>query len=499
MRFHVSALLVALTVSAQTPTGQFTGQVRDPVGASVPETRIVITNVNTGFRRETVTNASGNYTAPLLTPGEYRLTAQKEGFRPVSKSGATLQVDQVVRIDFTLEIGAVSERVEVNAEAPLVDQSTASLGTVVENSKIVDLPLNTRNAFRLALIAPGVTPAPGFGDQFNTATGFRVNGGRANQNEIMVDGVSNSLSAANPIMVVGLFPSPDALQEFKIQTSTYSAEYGRTSGGVINMVIKSGTNEFHGSIYEFLRNSAMDANSFFANRAGRDLPSLKRNQFGVTLGGPVKKNKAFFFVNYEGLRLRAGSTATRTVPTELERNGDFSRSFSRVAGQCTAVTIHDPVTTRSNPNGTGFIRDAFPNNRIPANRLDPVGVVISRFYPLPNTAGDACTGANNFFSNKSTRIDTNQTDAKLDWAPSDSDRFFFGVAWRKREDLAPNHYGNAAEPMAGINGDSYPAGSLRLDYTRVQSPSLILNFRAGATRLERHFSMSDGSFSLSSL
>ena len=493
------AILAAFSLSGQTPTGQFTGQVQDPSGAAVPEAKVSITNLGTGIRRETATNASGNYSAPLLSPGEYRLVVQKEGFRPVSRSGVTLQVDQVLRIDFTLELGAVSETVEVSAEAPLIDQATASLGAVVENAKIVDLPLNTRNAFRLALIAPGVTPAPGFGDQFNTATGFRVNGGRANQNEIMVDGVSNALSAANPIMVVGLFPSPDALQEFKIQTSTYSAEYGRTAGGVINMVIKSGTNEFHGSAYEFLRNSVMDSNTFFANRAGQALPSLKRNQFGFTFGGPIVRNKAFFFGSYEGLRLRAGTSVARTLPTAAEKSGDFSNSFARVAGACVPINLFDPTTTRRNPSGAGFLRDAFPGNRIPSNRMDPVGLNIAKFYPDPNTAGDSCTGANNFFSNKSARTDTNQTDTKFDWAPTDRNRMFFGLAWRKREDVNPNHYGNIAEPSAGINGDSYPSGSLRLDYTRVQSPSLILNLRAGVTRFERHFKMSDGTFRLASL
>jgi hypothetical protein len=359
--------------------------------------------------------------------------------------------------------------------------------------------LNQRNVFRLALLAPGVTAAPGFGDQFNTATGFRINGGRANENEIMIDGVSNSMTAANPILVVAIFPSPDALQEFKVQTNVYAAEYGRTSGGVINMVIKSGTNGFHGSAYDFLRNSVMDSNNFFANRSGTPLASFRRNQFGATLGGPIKKDKAFFFVGYEGLRLGAASSTTRTVPTALQKQGDFSQTFALVNGACLPVQIFDPATTRPNAAGNGFVRTAFAGNRIPVTQIDPVGAAIASYYPAPNNAGSACNGANNYFATRTLVSNIDQVDSRLDWSPTEKDRLFLSLSWRHRNDVDPNYYGNAAEPTAGVNGDDYPSGSIRFDYTRIQTPSLIFDLRGGASRFERHFNQQQSGFSLATL
>jgi hypothetical protein len=213
----------------------------------------------------------------------------------MTQSGYTLSVDQIVRVDFALKLGSVSDTVSVVAQTPLLETSTASMGTLIGNQKISNLPLNTRDSYRLSLLAPGVVAAPAFGDGFNSADSFMINGGRSNLNEILIDGVSAVPSGANPILVVAMFPSPDALQEFKVQTTMYSAEYGRTSGGVINMVMKSGTNQIHGSAYDFLRNSILDSNNFFANEAGNSLASFKRNQFGGTVGGPIKKDVAFFF------------------------------------------------------------------------------------------------------------------------------------------------------------------------------------------------------------
>jgi len=492
-------LLPAMFVAAQTPTGQFTGQVNDPSGSSIAGAKITTTNVATGVSRDTVSNETGNYTVPLLPPGSYRIEVQKDGFRPIAETGYTLNVDQIVRADFSMKLGSSVETVQVAAETPMLDTETAAMGAVIDNQKVSNLPLNQRNVFRLALLAPGVVAAPGFGDQFNTASGFRINGGRANQNEIMIDGVSNSMSAANPILVVAIFPSPDALQEFKVQTNVYAAEYGRTAGGIVNMAMKSGTNRFHGSAYEFLRNSLLDSNNFFANRSGTPLASFKRNQFGGTVGGPIKKDKAFFFVSYEGLRLRAASNATRTVPTDLQRTGNFSGTSALVGGSCLPVQVYDPVSTVPNPSGSGFIRSQFPGNAVPVSRLDPVGTRIATYYPRPNTPGAACTRANNFFVSRATVSDINQVDGRGDWAPTEKDRAFLSLSWRKREDVNPNLYGNAAETNAGIFGDDYPAGAARLDYTRIQTPSLIFDFRAGASRLERHFNQQPDGFNLTTL
>jgi len=446
----------------------------------VPLAEITAINVDKGIERRTMSNDAGYYTVSLLPPGNYRISVRKDGFRSVSGSAIPLAVDQIARVDFTLEVGSVSETVQVTANAPTVENSTAALGTVIGTKQITDMPLNSRNPLRLAYLVPGFSPSPNFSDQFNRATSFRINGGRSNMNDLFIDGISNSPPASNGFLSYAVFPSPDALQEFKVQTNSYSAEYGRSGGGVINMVMRSGTNQFHGTFYEFLRNSKMDANNFFANRAGNALPSFQRNQFGVAGGGPIIRDKAFFFVNYEGLRQRQGATLLATFPTQLERSGDFSRSSKRVGAQCLPTQIFDPVTTRANPAG-GFVRDPFPGNAIPASRFDPVSVNVAGYFPVPTQAGDACTGANNFFSRASAKFDNNQIDSKFDWAPTSNNRLFGGISYRRSIEFTPNHHRNISNPDFQTNGFEIPSWGARLDYTRIQTASLVLNVRGGFT------------------
>lgn len=475
-------LLLALTLSAQTPTGQITGRITDASGAVIPSATITVTSVDNGIARRAQSNESGYYTFSLVRPGDYSISAESEGFRSVHRTGVSISVDQVARIDFTMEVGAVTETIEVTGAAPTIESETSSLGTVVDSKQMTDIPLNSRNTFRLAFLVPGFMPTRNFSDQFNRASSFRINGGRSNMNDAYIDGISNSPPASNGFLSYAAFPSPDVLQEFKVQTNSYSAEYGRTNGGVLNMVMRSGTNEFHGVFYEFLRNSKMDANDFFANRSGTPLASFKRNQFGVAGGGPIVRDKAFFFMNYEGLRQRQAANQTNTFPTLLEKSGDYSSSAARVGGACVPAQIFDPMSTRAAAGG-GFTRDVFPNARIPQSRLDPVAANIVDLYPNPTQAGDPCTGVNNHFSSKSGVFDSNQLDAKLDWAPTDRDRMFGGFSYRLSKTFAPNYYGNYANPTFQTAGFEIPNYSYRFDYTRIQSPSLILNVRAGFTRV----------------
>ena len=473
---RVLCLLLAagsLLSLAQTPTGQITGRVSDSSDAIVPGASIEVTNTGTGLSRKASSNEAGFYTISLLPPGEYRIDIRKEGFRSVSRPATTIAVDQVARLDFRLEVGSVNESVEVLAVAPTVEAGTAALGTVVSTQQIQDLPLNSRNPLRLAYLVPGFTPSPNFSDVFNRATSFRINGGRSNMNDAFIDGVSNSPPASNGFLSYAMFPSPDALQEFKVQTNSYAAEYGRSGGGVINMVMRSGTNEFHGVGYEFLRNSVFDANNFFTNRAGAPLPSFKRNQFGFAGGGPIIRDKAFFFVNYEGLRQRQASNFSGTFPTELERRGDFSKSFKRVGAACAAQQIFDPFST------AGGTRTAFPNNVIPTVRMDPVALKVTPFLPLPTLGGDACTGANNYFVNSAEKFDVNQLDSKVDWAPTTGNRFLFGASYRKSLQVTPNFYNNIANTAFAAAGFSNVSWGGRLDYTRIQTASLIFNVRLG--------------------
>jgi len=478
MRRTLFIFSAAAMTWAQTPTALITGRVTDPSEAIVPSADVAVTGVDTGLQRRTQSNEAGYYTISLLPPGNYRVSVRKDGFRPVTRTGVTLVVDQSARLDFVLEVGSVTETVEVSGAAPTVESTSAALGTVVASKQILDMPLNSRNPLRLVYLVPGFAPSTTFSDQFNRASSFRINGGRANMNDLFLDGVSNSPPASNGFLSYAAFPSPDALQEFKVQTNSYSAEYGRTNGGVLNMVLRSGTNQFRGVFYEFLRNSRMDANNFFANRAGARLPSFKRNQFGVAGGGPIVRDKAFFFANYEGLRQRQATTLIATFPTALEKQGDFSQSAKRVGANCAPALIFDPVSTRANPAG-GFIRDAFPGNRIPAARFDPVGVRTAGFFPAPNQPGEACTGINNYFVNASDPFDVNQLDTKLDWNASERNRLFGGVSYRRSLRTEPNLYRNIAYTSFQTSGFEIPSWNLRADYTRVQAPTLVLNVRAG--------------------
>ncbi|MGI8783663.1 MAG: TonB-dependent receptor domain-containing protein [Acidobacteriota bacterium] len=485
-------LLVSLffiwTPAAFSQTAQVTGRVSDPSGAVVPGTNLTVTNLGTGLKRETVTNDEGYYTIPLLPPGGYQITVQKDGFKPISQSGITLQVEQVARLDFKLELGSPSETVQVTGGTPLLESETSSVGQVVDNKKIVDLPLNQRNPFSLALLVPGVVGSIGRGF---TGAQLTINGGRMATNEILLDGIPSAppIDGQNPFTVV---PSVDAVQEFRVQTSNYSAEFGLSGGGIINLIYKSGANELHGSLYEFLRNSVFDANNFFANRSGVPRASFKRNQFGGSVGGPVvlpKKlfgpfgydghNKTFFFASYEGLRERVGANLLATVPTAAMRGGDFSQ-LRNAAGQ--QIMIFDPTTTM--PSGSGFVRQQFPGNVIPADRLDPVARNILRHYPLPNRPGDPNTGLNNFAGSGTLPFDINQWDVKIDQHLSDRQRF---AARFSRRTVA-----NTFHPVFFRGGDLGSAdGSLAatevahnvaFDYLLTVSPTYLVNFRYGFAR-----------------
>ena len=481
-------LVGAISCYAQVITGQITGRITDPSGALIPDAKVTVTNNDTAREWTVATNTDGYYTVPLLPPGRYRISARKEGFRVVTRSEVTLQVDVVARVDFALEVGAVSDTVEVVGTAVALETESGAIGTVMGAMNLVTLPLNARDAFRLTLLTPGVSDdKTGFADAFNGVTQFTVNGGRGWNTDVFIDGVSNVTPGAFMRSYVAMMPTPDSLQEFKMETATFLPEFGRSGAGVVNMVMKSGTNQFHGSAHDFFRNSALDANNFFSNRAGTPLGSYKRNQFGGTLGGPIKRNRAFFFVSYESLRELAADTRTDTVPTAQQRAGDFSNSFQTVSGKCQPVQIFDPRTTRANPNGGGFIRDLFPGNKIPASAFDVVGSKAVSYYPLPNQAGAPCSGVNNSYTSMMAQYTTNQIDSKVDWSPTDKDRAFLGLSYFGNHRHRPNHYGNVADPMGvQLSDETMPAMEGRADYTHILTPTVVLDFHGGAIRWARH-------------
>src|SRR5882672_1625528 len=286
------ALVAILASNALSQTAQLTGTVADPTGSVVPGAKVVATNIDTGVARATVANDRGNYLVTALLPGRYRVVTEASGFKQVNRGPITLAIDQVARIDFILEVGETRESISVEATGVILDAATSTIGNVVENRQIAELPLNGRNPLDLVGLSTGIRIQGGFGGKNGSLNNFSSNGGLANANAVLVEGLALDLAQMNSPSFV---PPVDATQEFRVQTNTFSAEFGRTSGAVVSMSIKSGTNEFHGSAYEFLRNKVLNANNFFQNRAGNARPSLVQNQFGASLGGPIRKDKTFFF------------------------------------------------------------------------------------------------------------------------------------------------------------------------------------------------------------
>jgi hypothetical protein len=381
--------LAAASTSAQTTTGVVAGIVRDSAGAVMPGVTVTITDLSTNAQSETVSDARGGFLVPQLSPGTYRIDASLQGFKTFSRTNIPLAVQQQVRIDVVLEVGQLTEAVDVVANASVLDTMTSSVGKVVDNARIRALPLNTRNIYGLIYLTPGV--AGGIGNSHNQV-GYSVNGVRGGLMETLVDGSSAAFPTVNGFHGISVFPSVDAVQEFKVQGGNYSAEFGRSLGSVLNLVYKSGSNAFHGTGYEFYRDSQFDANTYFNKARNLPLADFDRSQFGGMTGGPIARNRSFFMVSYEGLRQNSFRELLTTVPTALERAGDFSQTRG-ANGQ--PIVIYDPATTVANPSGSGYVRSPFQGNRVPANRMDPVALNVMRYWPEANQPGDAATGRNN--------------------------------------------------------------------------------------------------------
>jgi len=401
----IATLLGSRALQGQS-TAQITGTITDPSGAVVTTATVVVTRESTGIQSTAKTNGEGSYSVPLLQPGVYRVDVQAPGFKTVQRSGITLVVAQTAQINFNLELGSSTQSVSVTDTAPLLDASSSAIGGVVTPEKVENLPMLGRNSNALMTLVPGVratratTASPVLESHYQF---FSINGSRPNQSQFMLDGGNNTnLTFNGP----EYSPQVEEVQEFRIQTSNFSAEYANSGGGVINVASKGGTNEFHGSAFEYFRNDVLSANDFFSNRSGKPRPMLRYNQFGGTAGGPIIKNRTFFFFSYEGLREEVPTVVTTSVPTPLERAGSFSQTL---ASNGQLVRIYDPTTTRPDPaNPGGYIRTPFVGNMIPANRLDPVSLKMQSYYPGANSPGDPNTQLNNyFFSGPSTRYTDN--------------------------------------------------------------------------------------------
>jgi hypothetical protein len=479
---------------AQLITGTVTGAVRDSSGAVAVGTEVRLTNSGTGIVRRTATDDAGNFRFLLLPVGNYVLEASGAGFKTFRREGIIVEADRSLAVPVSLEVGAVSETVVVAGSTPLLEPNTSSLGTVMDQRKVEDLPLSGRNPMALANLIPAVRGIGGFGGRVTSTWGMSaitIGGGPALATGYTIDGIANDKmidAGASTLLPV------EATEELKVLINNMSAEYGRTGGGFISVISKSGTNQFHGSLFEYLRNSDLNANEFFANKAGAKIPPLVFNQYGGSLGGPIRKDKLFFFANFEGLRERRTQTETITSPTLAQRTGDFSKTL---APNGSVVTIYDPMTTRD-PNHTGnYIRDPFPGNVIPVDRINPVGAAILSYYPKPNLPGLPVTQAQNLFLAGAVPWNNDTITAKVDYNLSATRR----VAGRFTHDnlnwLQPNFFGNAAD----VDGRTVliPHNSGSLSYTDAIRPTLLLDAKIGVNRENEHYYSPSQGFDITSL
>ncbi len=478
----VVRVLLALTIAvaclpfaahAQTVSGTILGTVTDSSGSVIPSAKVTIVNEGTGLTRTVQADSNGEFTAPALPTGRYTVIAELTGFKTLTLSNIELGVDQRARIDLKLEVGAMTETISVEATSPLLQTSSSELGTTVTAGQIEALPLNGRNFVNLTRTIPGVLRGiPGANIDgagslaWRASASFSANGQRPRDNNYMLDGVDNNETWLQTVVI---FPSVDALDEFKMQTSTYSAEFGRSLGGVVNLQIKSGTNSMHGSGFEFMRNDALDANNFFNNRAHRDKPDFSQHQFGGTAGGAILKDKTFFFGDYQGHRETQGVTALSTVPTMLMRSGNFSE-LTRV--------IYDPTTNQP-----------FTGNIIPPERIDLVARnILAQLYPEPNTTGTRQANGqiiNNYLLNPVKHRNDNQGDFKVDQNLSTANRFFVRYSYQKVHRLQPASlpHGDAGATFGAGDGNITAQG-LAFNDTHTIQQNLLNEFRFGWTSIK---------------
>ncbi|MBI5084977.1 MAG: TonB-dependent receptor [Acidobacteria bacterium] len=467
-------VLAAVPASGQSFTASVVGNVTDSSGAAIPNVQIVAINSANNARAEGRSDGTGRYVVSQLQPGVYTLEASVAGFKKFVQSRVELSVGQQARIDIGMAVGEITENVTVEATVSTIETTTSTIGKVVSNKAILNLPLNSRNIYSLIYLTPGV--AGSIGNNYNSMS-YSINGARASMMDTLIDGATASHPTVQGYSGISAFPSVDAIGEFKVLGANFQAEYGRTAGSVLNVVYKSGTNNFHGTAYEFLRNSKLDANTFYNNARGVALSSFKRSQYGGTFGGPVKRDRTFFMSSYEGLRQRSYSSRTATVPTALERSGNFTQTF---AGANNPVLIYDPWTTRA--SGSAFVRDAFPGNSVPVARQDKVGQNFVKYFPQPNTQGAAYTNANNYYSQGSSVLDIDQIDGKFDHNFTSNQRIFVRYSYRNQDSLPAVLWPAELKAAETTNNERNRMHNGVIDYTATPNATTVLSVRGGLAR-----------------
>jgi hypothetical protein len=498
---HLARVVISASVSlapmhmwAQKDTATLEGLVADATGAVLPNAEIVAVQTETNSTYRVHSNGAGEWTISPVRTGNYTITISAPGFRQTAFQAVNLTVQQRQRLDAKLQAGGISDTVIVTEHAPLLETDTSERSQLIDSQTMVNLSLNGRNPVQLAQLSAGVTMSePGARDE--SGFGFSANGARSLQNNFLLDGIDNNSNLPDLLNETNyvVMPSVDALQEFRVSTNSFSAEFGRATGAVVNASIKSGTNHFHGVLYEFLRNQIFDARNYFDTV----LPPYKQNQFGATLGGPILRNKLFFFVDYEGLRIRQGLTSVSLVPTAAQRAGDFSSQLDLTtptgANDCNgtptyAGELFDSTKTQASaasPSGYcsvpfGYDAAGNPSNVIPAARQDSLGARLAALYPLPNVNG----AGYNFASNPVESRDRNQGDVRVDQTFSAKDNAFYRFSMSRQPAVIPGPFTGLADGGGFFTGVEQNNGySIAISETHVFTPRLVNELRLGYNRL----------------
>ncbi len=465
-------------VSAQTSTvGSISGTVRDPQGGAIPKVEVTIVEETTGQTRTARTDDDGSYSAQSLPAGRYTVSVAPQGFKNTVATGIEVHVSDRVVLDLNLEVGQVSEVVTITGAAQLVETESGKVSSLISEKQVTELPLNGRNYAQLALLVPGVSPVTqaGAGGAFatrgtglNSGVDMSVNGNQSNSNMWTIDGVNNMDVGSNRTLLV--FPSIDSIKEFRVERNSFSAEFGQAQGAVVNLITKGGTNEFHGTLFEFYRKDSLNANNFFLNRAGQPRPQLKYNNFGGNFNGPIIKNRVFFFWSEEWRRERRGQVLSANVPTVAEKLGDFS-------GTLTGSLPHRPGMTCTTPGANPTDPGCFPNNRIPASMLSPAGLAFVKLYPDPNT-----TGSPNWATSQLQPIDTRQDLIRGDVTITDKAQLmvrYINEKWT-HGGATGNFWGDSPYPTLSSDW-AQPSRTFAVKLTNTLSPTAVNEFQFSAS------------------
>jgi outer membrane receptor protein involved in Fe transport len=504
------ALVLPTLLFAQAYFGTVSGEVTDATGAVVPGVTVVLSDQQKGFMFNATSDSSGRYLFRSIPPGVYTVTAEAKGFDKAEVARVKVDINENATANFKLKVAGTSQTVQVDAASQAIQTEDAETGQVVNRRFINNLPLIDRNVIALTSLAPGVTEMDEQCDATCTGTNFVSNGSRGSTADILTDGASVTNSEPNGGITAATYvPSPEAIEEFKVEQTNFSAEYGFSGASVVNMITRSGTNKFHGSGYDFFRDNSFDANNWFANRAGQPIPSGHRNNYGATFGGPIRKNKTFFFVDYDGLRSSGLATASGAVPTDLMRAGDFSDVCSAQGGtfdgtglcSVAAGQIWDPYSGTFDSGSGGAIRSTFipfnnvanyvspgspnlpanlqPAPGVPGNLIDPVAQKMMSLFPEPNFNGGGIY--QNFFASGSSKSYNDQFDIKVDNRFSEKNLMSVKYSYQYSHSIGLDCYKNFTDPCQGGPGWTN-AHLFAINDTHTFNPSLLLNVTLGFTR-----------------